>query len=196
MSTNKPIRWGYITRALEYYQARGFKYIEASWMVARDHIDVTLPTGREPITTNCGVLVGSAEQSFIELMMQGELQRGNYMAATPCFRDDPVDRLHQKTFFKVELIYYLGDAFQPDLVKVNTPLWTATMAVEAQGFFYTLGPCPKIVTTSEGIDLELGGIEIGSYGVRTHNGLTWVYGTGIAEPRYSTVLHGIGTSTE
>lgn len=42
-----------------------------------------------------------------------------------------------------------------------------------------------IVATEIGLDLELGGIELGSYGYREHNDLKWTYATGLAEPRFS-----------
>ena len=43
------------------------------------------------------------------------------------------------------------------------------------------------VKTAEGYDLQIGGVEVGSYGVRSHRGFKWAYGTGLAEPRFSTV---------
>jgi hypothetical protein len=45
----------------------------------------------------------------------------------------------------------------------------------------------KIVKTNIGYDLELNNIELGSYGVRKYGQLHWVYGTGLAEPRFSKV---------
>jgi hypothetical protein len=50
-----------------------------------------------------------------------------------------------------------------------------------------------IITTKEGFDIEVGGHELGSYGIRKHEYLKWVYGTGCAEPRMSNLIkiHGI-----
>jgi hypothetical protein len=31
------------------------------------------------------------------------------------------------------------------------------------------------------------GFELGSYGVRQYHDITWIYGTGIAEPRFSKI---------
>ena len=45
-----------------------------------------------------------------------------------------------------------------------------------------------IVKTEEGYDLEVGGIEIGSYGIRKCDYLEWIYGTACAEPRMSVVI--------
>lgn len=44
----------------------------------------------------------------------------------------------------------------------------------------------EVVDTDEGFDLQLGGIEIGSYGKRHHDSFgPWAYGTGLALPRFS-----------
>jgi len=42
--------------------------------------------------------------------------------------------------------------------------------------------------TAIGWDLNLYGQEIGSYGIRKLGGHHWVYGTGLAEPRFSTLV--------
>ena len=43
----------------------------------------------------------------------------------------------------------------------------------------------EIVKTEEGLDIELNGIEIGSYGYRSYKDFHWIYGTALAEPRFS-----------
>jgi hypothetical protein len=45
-----------------------------------------------------------------------------------------------------------------------------------------------LVMTAEGYDLEIGGIEVGSYAARTADGMSWTCGTGLAEPRFSTAI--------
>jgi hypothetical protein len=42
-----------------------------------------------------------------------------------------------------------------------------------------------IVATDEGYDININGIEVGSYGFREIGDFMWVYGTGLAEPRFS-----------
>lgn len=55
---------------------------------------------------------------------------------------------------------------------------------EALGFFRGFfGMDARSVRTVEGWDIEAGGIELGSYGKRSHASLSWVYGTGVALPR-------------
>lgn len=45
-----------------------------------------------------------------------------------------------------------------------------------------------IIETEIGFDIEWGGYEIGSYGVRECDFLKWIYGTGCAEPRMSSLI--------
>lgn len=177
------IRYDYILAAIEYYRRFGFEYIEAPWVVDREAIESTLPPGREVYQLEEGeYLVASAEQSFVHLGLTGQLAPGWYMAATPCFRDDVLDALHHRYFFKLELIV-LGSAGWTDN---GLSAFLANLALE---FFQTLpgGEAAEIVETAEGYDVQLNGIELGSYGCRLYKDLCWVYGTGIAEPRFSTV---------
>ena len=49
----------------------------------------------------------------------------------------------------------------------------------------------KVITPkSDGVaDLEIAGIEVGSYGIRHHELVGhWAFGTGLAEPRYSQAM--------
>ena len=129
-----------------------------------------------------GHLVGSAEQSFLHLALNGMLKAGRYVAASPCFRDDPPDRFHRRTFFKVELIdlYAAGSEGLR-----QTPLYMAHTALR---LFRALpgGEQAKIVPTGEDTyDIELRGVELGSYGTRSYDRWSWVYGTGLAEPRFT-----------
>lgn len=50
---------------------------------------------------------------------------------------------------------------------------------------------PQNVASGIQKDIVFRGIELGSYGIREHKYLKWVYGTGLAEPRFSNVLQTI-----
>lgn len=179
------IDWKTIGAAVAYYSGKGYKYVEVPWVVPEQTARITFPYGD---VTYCnapaGVLVGSAEQSFLELLIRDGTKRfesGLFVAATPCFRNEPKtsDLLHYY-FFKVEL-FALGSEHVSDFIR------------DALGFFQSLpgGSAATIVTTPEGWDIMVNGIEVGSYGTRTvrrsdGQPLTWSYGTGFADPRFTT----------
>lgn len=183
---NYPINWKLVSDAISYYQSIGFKYKEVPWIVSDLAIRITLPPNKNPLTTSDGVLIGSAEQSFIQMMLDGNLNPGKYVAASPCFRDDVVDSSHQRTFFKVELIEYLDNS-------------KSSLEID-QAFFFILKRAiaflqsipgaenSRAVVTEAGFDIELNGLELGSYGFNQYNNHKWIYGTGIAEPRLSMAI--------
>lgn len=158
-----------VSKAIQHYQDKGYKWIDTPWYVNQEAFLATYP-GTRPAVGVCdlGFLVGSAEQGFIQLMQRGDLLPGKYVSAGPCFRFEDLDRpFHHPYFFKVELIVVGSRDYQE-------------MLYDAKEF---LGGV--IINTTEGLDLQLGGLEIGSYGYRVVGDLVWAYGTGLAEPRYS-----------
>lgn len=180
------INWQYVAKAIKYYQDLGYYYIEVPWTVSKEAMAITSPLDSELYNVDNKYLVASAEQSFIELMLNGEIDpEGKFIAASPCFRDDPLDELHKRYFFKVELINILA----PDQLKdIDDLVWD--MVVTAKGFYYTEINAtfkPLIVNTEIGFDLTGNGIELGSYGYRSFRNFHWIYGTGFAEPRFSYV---------
>lgn len=178
------VDWVRIAQAIEFYKKEGFEYTEAPWIVPYDILMATCPHERYLIDSTLGGLVGSAEQSFMHLRQNCGLPPGRYVACTPCFRnEDVVDALRQHTFMKVELYESFDD--NPNIeVIVDTALgfFRSVMSPEKHSAL-------KVVNeTAFSFDIELGGIEIGSYGARTYLGVNWIYGTGLAEPRFSTAL--------
>ena len=179
------IDYSLISQAISFYEMHGFKYIEVPWIVSEEALSVTLPKGRTGLHCADGALVGSAEQSFIHMALEGKLKSGRYVAASPCFRDDVPDEWHQRSFFKVELI----DIMHAEVVET---MWERDMAWIALSFFQRFEP-EALIERVQGetiddpghLDITLGGIELGSYGDRRALGWTWTYGTGLAEPRFS-----------
>lgn len=176
------VNWNRIGQAVSYYQLWGFTYMETPWRTDIKVNEITLPQGAKMFTDSSGcALVGSAEQGFLQLRTEGKLKRNvKYVSAGPCFRDDPVDELHQKQFFKVELFASLENKEIANAVMLN-------MLENAERFFNQLSSHGvEIVKESHGYDIQLHGIELGSYGVRFHEGIGyWAFGTGLAEPRFS-----------
>lgn len=177
-----------IGQAINYYRDVGYSPKTVPMIVGDKAIQSTIPFGKGFSTHNndCSY-VGSAEQSFIQMMMDDNLEQGFHYAITPCMREEPIlDETHLSTFLKIELICVGRDC-------------TSILVMDAFNFFRThidqrlikeLG----IVKTADGFDIQLFGIEIGSYGHRTVDGVPYTYGTGLAEPRFTTAQQKCFTS--
>lgn len=169
-----------------YYEKMGFKRLETPWTVSEKVDSITRPADRIAfqLKHNDKCLVASGEQSFLYLLIKDFIPAGKYQTVTPCFRFEPFDPYHTKYFMKNELI--ITD-------NVNTRA-LIRMVEEAMTFYQPYFKTKlDLVTTKEGFDIEVGGHELGSYGIRQHEYLKWVYGTGCAEPRMSNLIkiHGI-----
>ena len=182
-----------IVEAQVFYAKNDFKNIEIPWLVPRWASDVTRPKDREGMRIklrdefgeyNYKDLVASGEQGFIAMIAESGLENGLYQTTTPCFRDEPVfDKWHLPYFLKLELI-----SINPD--DPGSDLWY--MMELAHHFAVANGhPFSRIVDTDDGYDLvSKEGIELGSYGIRAFKGIdgsgvAWVYGTGLALPRFT-----------
>ena len=175
------IDWSRLGRAVNFYKGFGFQQIETPWRITQAVYDATAPQTATPFRCRLDgdrpdILVGSAEQGLLEVMWS--LRRGNYLSVSPCFRDNEVDETHFSDFMKVELCVVdpSSDAHE----------W---LGVLATGFAKSEAARSERVPTDSGFDLYCGGIEIGSYGIRSASidgrTFTWAYGTGLAEPRFS-----------
>lgn len=195
------INYVMIGDAIAMYQALGYTYLETPWWVSQDAVGHTLPRGVNPFVIRThkwpggwavedgppeGFLVGSAEQSMIHLMLTHSLSPGLYVMAGPCFRNEiVVDEFHHQSFFKVELACVYLEGTLPsktifDIIK------DAQVVHSRVG-----GVIPELVTMPDGkgYDLEVKGVEVGSYGQRSLDGFGWVYGTGLALPRFTQAMN-------
>jgi aspartyl-tRNA synthetase len=124
-----------------------------------------------------------------------DLTPGYYFSISPCFRDNEEDEFHFTDFMKLELCI-VGPS---DESAVSRSL--ERMIQTCLGFFTKefkgstdcrYGVAPTAVRTKDGFDIEINGIEVGSYGFREVkvSGVIrrWVYGTGLAEPRFTQVV--------
>lgn len=184
---------GNISLAVEHFTQRGYILTDdAPWLVGSEAYYSTRPpeatdmelwaradaayeqSGFSPL----GYPVASGEQSFIQMMLDGQpLKRA--ICVTPCWRFEPrVDMLHRKYFMKAELIN-AQDVDEGHLMD---------MVHDACSFFEKFFSV-RTVKTEIGYDIVEKGtrIELGSYGIRRYKDLKWVYGTACAEPRLSTV---------
>lgn len=173
-----------LNESVEFYEKEGFQRIEAPWTVTQAVSQITKPDfkGEEfYLDKKKKVLVASGEQSFLYLYLKGFLPTGNFQTITPCFRDDLFDFTHTKYFMKNELIITGADASV-----INVEIITD----QAFRFFskYFRKNDLRIIKTDDGFDINYKEYELGSYGYRKCEFLTWVYGTGLAEPRFSNIL--------
>jgi hypothetical protein len=169
------INYNLISDAINWYQNNGFEYIEVPWKVSKEAMSVTFPNSKKG-------LVGSAEQSFIQMMLDGKLKNGKYVACTPCFRNEVVDEYHYPYFMKVELIDFGSSSYNQNLL-LSKKFFESRLHVKSEIKF-------KELKTKDGFDLLMSfdsknELEVGSYGVRKYKDFIWSYGTGIAEPRFS-----------
>ena len=130
-------------------------------------------------------VVASAEQSFLQLEKEGKLKPGRWMALTPCYRDEAIlDEIHLPVFLKLELMKLSDDS---NFYTRTDALWIAGKMQKFLKEFYALPT--EVIETEEGFDVMYEDLELGSYGVRkTLKGKSYVYGTGLAEPRTSIAL--------
>lgn len=176
------VDWERLGKAVKYYEGLGYKYVEVPWTVSPYATRVTF-TG-EVLTSQAGDLLGSAEQAFLDMALRREYIPEKAVTVSPCFRMEPqYDELHHLSFMKVELF------------SRNTELYLR-MLIDARNFFKTCGirnikeEYQDLATPVDKIqkDLIADDIELGSYGIRKYGQIEWAYGTGLAEPRTSTVL--------
>lgn len=192
------VDWSLLARAIQFYTSKGYRYVEVPWAVSRASVDITCPNPAFAAEVNgLGCLVGSAEQSFLHLDLAGKLGRGKFCALTPCFRlGDTEDGLHHPYFMKVELYVNSnkGSGIKTEggagVDTSDEPTFALLEMLSVVGQFNKseLGEEVERLSTTpteEGVDVELNGIEIGSYGIRRHGDHVWVYGTGVADPRFS-----------
>ena len=201
------INYKYLGAAGDFYQSLGFQKIEVPWWATADIVDLTKPAGAKnyEILSNGKCLVASGEQAFLYLANKGQLPAGKYQTVTPCFRNESYDSYHSKQFMKLELIELLD--YENTTRSINSMV--REIAEQARSMFVQLilevdssldvsrieiikvdNPDPIRLSDQLDIVFNLNNkqVELGSYGMRQVSFATWVFGTGIAEPRFSKAL--------
>lgn len=174
----------YLLEALLYYQ-QYYTFIDVPIIVPNEINKLTCPSNIKLIKHSSNYsYIGSAEQSLIYLALNNKLQKNVlYAAHTPCLRPEPVlDNTHFLAFNKLELFM-----FNP----ANSNDSLNDIINHAFCFFSKFLPV-SIVRTDIGYDIFSKDLEIGSYGIRKiDKENVIVYGTGFADPRFTTALHKI-----
>lgn len=176
---------GRLHQALSYWREKGYEYRGLPWVVPQKYTDFTKPpmvTSIDPMTEQ-GTLVASGEQSFLQLWDQGLLIGGRgYVGWTPCFRNEPqFDKLHHFYFIKAELFYPMP----VDAAKILNEQVQGALQLFSELLGGEEGLSTRTITVDQ-LDIEFQGLELGSYGIRQlPGGGEYVYGTALAEPRFS-----------
>lgn len=190
------IDYNLIHQGIEHYSKWKYLRTEVPWLVPQPISNITKPPDASDyiVSSKNKVLIASGEQGFLYQYRKGFLPAGKFQTVTPCFRDEQFDELHLKYFIKLELI---------DTENVNQKSLLNMIHHEVLPFFISQFKDPKkleVVKTVSNSDSnpvsfdicypnsnnEL--VELGSYGIRHTTFLSWIYGTGIAEPRLSTLM--------
>lgn len=183
------INYQNIQDSIEYFQMNGYKRIETPWTVTDAVSALTKPKDREDwkISNKNKVLVASAEQGFLYMALKGFLAEGKFQSVSPCFRDEAFDLTHTKYFIKNELIIteksYVFDVALEKMVDDAMDFFGRKLVTQKEWEEGKL--LIKKKTGDYSYDIEYKGIELGSYGIRETEILTYVYGTACAEPRLS-----------
>lgn len=194
INSRPEINWEYISTAISFYKNQGYQYIEVPYYVNKDYSDITCPKFEfdKFILSNNNILIGSAEQAFLELALMNNLEKNKlYVSLSPCFRNEPVlDNIHYESFMKIELFYFNNN--EKEIRNVFKKF-----QIDAYNLFYIflkrndLENKLKIWSIDKNnIDIEFNNIEIGSYNIKKINtqNFNWVCGTGLAEPRFSNII--------
>lgn len=170
-----------VAHAQEYYAGLGYTELSVPWIISFEPHDATRPPHRREFYCLGGYLNASGEQSFLELMLSGSHLKKHF-CITPCFRDEPeLDAYHHQYFLKLELIW--TDVSLQHLHQ---------MIADANDFLSRYTETDIIPTNDSGTAFDIidrkSGVEFGSYGIRSYENYSWIYGTGIALPRLDSVI--------
>ncbi len=184
------IDYSILAAAIEHYKKLNYEYVDVPWLAGYSAINRTKPANCQAMEVKSnihswGYLLGSAEQAFTQQMMDGTMKIGNFVACTPCFRDEAcyteATKLH---FMKVELIR-VRKVLNANPVAEFKNTDVLDMVTQAVRFMENYSNVLTVKTT-DGFDIiDADGLELGSYGLRSLGSYRWIYGTGVAEPRLS-----------
>lgn len=169
----------FLIKALDYYESLGYNPLAVPFLVDEDVVNLTLPEGKDSKKHLNLHYVGSAEQSFYQLIKDKEnITPGSYMMLTPCVRDEIVSESSLEIFLKLELI---------SIHKSREEILEDALDFYQEVLPQTTDICT--VSTPEGFDININGVEVGSFGSRFIDNSWYSYGTGLALPRISYALN-------
>jgi hypothetical protein len=181
-----------LQEALAYWRELGYLFVDLPWVIERHYIEATRPSGAPVgLETPYGFLVASGEQSFLKLASEGKLHEApGYIGWTPCFREEPAfTQLQHLGFLKAELHIPVesvahGLEALPRLLTRQQELFENL----AQMMNYYEAEITLEIISAQQTDILVNGVEVGSYGVRSFEGRSYLYGTALALPRFTQAL--------
>lgn len=188
------INYELLYKAIKYFSKHGFTQIETPWRVSKEAIEGTF-NSKMSFKSDDKFLIGSAEQGFLELYLNNKLPSfGQFMSVSPCFRNEKPDYYHQQEFMKLELIFLSNFEISKDdnhfkiFRKFVINFIIKKLNIKNSDII--------IVQTNDNSslyseDILINGIEYGSYGIRKFNDVHYIYGTGIALPRFSKIYNSL-----
>ncbi len=201
-----------LANSLDFWKQSGATYIDLPWVAPQACVRATCPPwvdiDSKDIKTPHGYLLASGEQAFIHLAQTKSLANDIYIGWTPCFREEDFDALHHFYFIKAECFVWV-DGWSDDNDKSWRLLVTSQLnqilniAKSNFNYLLDLNNClnlkdkmiimqtqPVLKNDFIQFDILINSIEIGSFGVRREpvSGRPYIYGTVLAEPRFSTVI--------
>lgn len=168
-----------LLNAMQYYKDEGFNPTSSPLLVTDQAVNFTLPKNAKAKKHLDLNYVGSAEQSFYQLLIDDPKLSGDFMLISPCQRYDTPSETHLNIFLKLELI---------STIKTREELLQTALDFYSENLDLNLNIKPDIVETSEGFDININGVEVGSFGSRFILNRWISYGTGLALPRISYAL--------
>lgn len=185
--------------AIDFWVEFGAIYVDLPWLVEQEFAAATRPPGRRDVHSLHGRFVSSGEQSFLKLWAEGKLpetQLGYYVGWTPCMRDEEViDELHQHGFMKAEFFMPVDHLSEQDqggkLAALTFRQHLCFQAVAAAALGCPRNKTPTTHRDPQGVsrvDLKLGDLKVGSYGIRKFRDRAYIYGTALALPGFLQAL--------
>lgn len=188
------IDYNYFYKFKRHYKRLGFNYIETPWVVSNLALDITRPLNSQDDSN----FVASGEQSFLQLILDGKLPKGKWQTFTPCYRpyDSIDDGLHYTQFYKLELIVTDFSVELENLIQsVIDKLKKYDLNCRIVQTKDDIRSCESKCSYDIEVETNQGFIEFGSYGIRKYKDIDWIYGTGLALPRFQYILeHKLCTS--
>jgi len=175
-----------LMKAMGYYQSVGYAPLSVPMITSYEAIRVTLPPRIKPMQ-HCddllnGFYVGSAEQSIYQMLIDNGCNDGKFMMLTPCQRGELyLDCRHMEIFLKLELVQINVDNCTPIIDDVFPFLKSEFQDSEIEIVECLFGSSSK--------DININGVEVGSYGCRNFEGNIVQYGTGLALPRITQAVN-------